>query len=149
MLKEQNLLCVILDSIRFESVNYPGRYIRHEDYDFKLQANSANDTSFLDDSTFHVRTGLWSGNSFESTNLSGYYMKHHSELLDLMIPDGSDLQKKDSSFVIITGLSGGSSVSLQSVNYPQKYVRHFDFRLRIDEDDGTALFEDDASFNIH
>eukprot|EP00479_Gromia_sphaerica_P009227 TRINITY_DN380_c0_g1_i3.p1 TRINITY_DN380_c0_g1~~TRINITY_DN380_c0_g1_i3.p1 ORF type:complete len:111 (+),score=3.59 TRINITY_DN380_c0_g1_i3:260-592(+) len=91
------LLSDVDSSTRFESVNYPGRYIRHQDYKFKLHADDGTDNTFLADSTFNVHLGYaTSGFSFEASNFPGYYMKHESYLLDLMIPGSS--QREDAAF---------------------------------------------------
>jgi hypothetical protein len=38
------------------------------------------------------------------------------------------------------------SVSLESVNFPGRFLRHQDFRIKLHQYDGTVLFRQDASF---
>ena len=60
----------------FESVNYPGQYLRHANY--RVQ-NSPNDGSALlrADATWCARSGLTGGGvSLESYNYRGSYLRH-------------------------------------------------------------------------
>lgn len=37
-------------------------------------------------------------------------------------------------------------MSFQSVNYPTRHLRHYDYQLRLDVNDGTWTFAQDATF---
>ncbi|MEV0392075.1 family 43 glycosylhydrolase [Polymorphospora rubra] len=52
----------------------------------------------------------------------------------------------DSQFRIVTGLAGAGSVSLESTNFPGHYLRHRNYEIHLERDDGSALFRADASF---
>jgi GH43 family beta-xylosidase len=52
----------------------------------------------------------------------------------------------DSQFRIGAGLAGGGSVSLESANYPGYFLRHRNYELWVERNDGSALFRGDASF---
>jgi GH43 family beta-xylosidase len=52
----------------------------------------------------------------------------------------------DSQFRIVTGLNGGGSVSLESTNFPGYFLRHKNNELWVEKNDGSALFQADASF---
>jgi peptidoglycan hydrolase-like protein with peptidoglycan-binding domain len=64
--------------VSFESINYPGMYLRHQDFRIKLSPYDGADAIFLADATFCERTGL--GNilwlSFEAYNVPGHYIRH-------------------------------------------------------------------------
>jgi hypothetical protein len=68
----------------FESVNFPGYFLRHRNYDFELACNDGT-TQFAADATFRVVAGLvdstWS--SFESYNHPGGYIRHYAYQLRL------------------------------------------------------------------
>ncbi|MDG4830765.1 glycoside hydrolase family 43 protein [Solwaraspora sp. WMMD1047] len=70
--------------LSFESVNYPGYYLRHYGYDFVLAANDGSAT-FAADATFRRVAGLadsgWS--SFQSYNFPDRYLRHYGYLLRL------------------------------------------------------------------
>ncbi|CAM5621982.1 Alpha-L-arabinofuranosidase B arabinose-binding domain-containing protein OS=Streptomyces aurantiogriseus OX=66870 GN=GCM10010251_96460 PE=4 SV=1 [Streptomyces aurantiogriseus] len=52
----------------------------------------------------------------------------------------------DSQWKLVPGLADGSGVSFQSVNYPTRYLRHYNYELRLDVNDGTSTFAADATF---
>jgi len=71
----------------FESVNFPGQFLRHANS--RVQ-NSVNDGSALlrADATWCARTGLTgSGVSFESWNYRGSYLRHYAA--EVWLSDGS------------------------------------------------------------
>src|SRR5215813_1943117 len=89
--------------------------------------------------------------SFESLNLRGWYIRHYSFLgvltnfrngPDTSVLDRSALEKMDATFTIQRpGLSGTQgSVSFESVNYLGYYLRHENYRLKLQANDGQAPF---------
>ncbi|MER5600887.1 glycoside hydrolase family 43 protein [Streptomyces sp. NPDC002265] len=52
----------------------------------------------------------------------------------------------DSQWKLVPGLADSAGVSFRSVNYPTRYLRHSDYRLRLDADDGTSVFAQDATY---
>ena len=52
----------------------------------------------------------------------------------------------DSQFRIVTGLSGSGTISLESTNFPGYYLRHKNFEVWVEKNDGSATFRADASF---
>ncbi|QUC59170.1 AbfB domain-containing protein [Streptomyces sp. A2-16] len=71
-------------TVSFESVNYPGYYLRHQNYDFQLVLNDGS-AQFAADASFNKVAGLadptWS--SFESYNHPGLYIRHYAYQLRL------------------------------------------------------------------
>jgi sucrose-6-phosphate hydrolase SacC (GH32 family) len=71
-------------TVSFESVNYPGHFLRHSDYDFQLAYNDGT-TQFAADATFRQVAGLadssWS--SFQSYNHPDRYIRHYAYYLKL------------------------------------------------------------------
>lgn len=128
----------------FESVNYPGYFIRHR---FSL-GDLTPVVSDLDraDASFVLRAGL-SGTpdsvSFESVNFPGHFMRHENYRLKLARNDGSDLFRKDASFV---RHDASGRTSFESVNVPDHYIRHRNYQMWIARRDGSALFSSDSSF---
>ncbi|MEU4163608.1 AbfB domain-containing protein [Actinoplanes sp. NPDC026670] len=60
----------------FESVNYPGQYLRHADSRIRLAVNDGS-ALFAGDATFCARPGLGgTGVTLESYNLPGSYLRH-------------------------------------------------------------------------
>ncbi|WP_331461371.1 AbfB domain-containing protein [Micromonospora tarapacensis] len=70
--------------VSFESVNYPGYYLRHYGFDFVLAANDGGSV-FAADATFRQVAGLgnssWS--SFQSYNYPDRHIRHYAYQLRL------------------------------------------------------------------
>ncbi|MEU5674294.1 AbfB domain-containing protein, partial [Micromonospora sp. NPDC047753] len=72
-----------------QSVNYPGHYLRHYGYDFRLEANDGTAT-FAADATFRQVAGLANSSwtSFQSYSHPDRYLRHYAYLLRLdPVPD--------------------------------------------------------------
>ncbi|MEV4631017.1 AbfB domain-containing protein [Micromonospora sp. NPDC049523] len=52
----------------------------------------------------------------------------------------------DSQYRFVTGLAGSGSVSLESTNFPGYFLRHRNYEIWVERDDGSAQFRADASF---
>ena len=84
--------------------------------------------------------------SFQSVNFPDRFMRH-AQFLGEVSPVTTPLDRADSTFVLRPGVSGvPGSISFESVNFPGRYLRHQGFRLKLQANDGTNLFRDDASF---
>ncbi|WP_443051606.1 AbfB domain-containing protein [Streptomyces sp. NBC_00234] len=73
----------------FESVNYPGQFLRHADSRVR---NSPDDASalFRQDATFCARPGLGgTGVTFESINIPGSYLRHFDSAVHIASGSGS------------------------------------------------------------
>jgi GH43 family beta-xylosidase len=53
----------------------------------------------------------------------------------------------DSQFRVVPGLAGSGTVSLESTNFPGYYLRHRNYEMWVDRNDGGTQFRDDASFS--
>jgi hypothetical protein len=51
----------------------------------------------------------------------------------------------DSQFRVVTGLGGSDTVSLESANLPGSYLRHRNFEVWLEKNDGTTTFAADAA----
>ncbi|MDQ0171326.1 glycosyl hydrolase 53 family protein [Paenibacillus tundrae] len=128
---------------RIESYNFPGRFLRHANFQARIDQN----VSPLDDSKFKIVPGLAGGGtiSFESTNFPGYYLKHSNYQLVLVESDGTTAFNRDASFMRVPGLADPALASYQSYNVPDRYVRHSNYQLRIDSINDTTS-KADATF---
>ena len=136
-------------AISFESSNYPCHFIRHRNSLGELtQVASDLDRA---DATFIVRAGLNGspiGVSLESVNYPGHFLRHQDFRLKLHVNDGSDLFRKDATFVYNDGAAweGNGGVSFESVNFPGHFIRHSNFQLWLAQSDGSELFNKDATW---
>ena len=108
------------------------------------------------DSTWIVRRGLSDNSclSFESRNNPGDFLRHQNSALHVQPFDGTALNRSDATFCPEPG-KDGKGTSFRSVNYPTKYIRHYDGKVYIAGDgdgtnpwDNTALWTDDVSFIV-
>jgi hypothetical protein len=102
---------------------------------------------------------IWGQASFSSANYSNRFIRHSGFLGYLSdpsrpFPDPS-VELADATFDVFDGMrcrQGIKSVSLRSRNYPRRWMRHQNFRIKFDEyDQGgqpSDLFAHDASFEM-
>ena len=84
----------------FESVAYPGHYLRHQGFELELHRRGDTDL-YRQDATFLPAPGLADAGaiSFESVNYRGYFIRHRNFELHIDPVDGSDLSRADTTFV--------------------------------------------------
>ncbi|XVU25917.1 AbfB domain-containing protein [Actinoplanes sp. CA-054009] len=74
----------------FESVNYPGQYLRHAGYRLQKASNDGS-AVFAQDATFCGQPGLSGANlSLESLNYPGYYWRHYAEAVYIATNGGGN-----------------------------------------------------------
>ncbi|GAB3863439.1 AbfB domain-containing protein [Dactylosporangium cerinum] len=77
----------------FESVNFPGQFLRHADSRVR---NAVNDGSalFSADATFCARPGVGgTGITFESINIAGSYLRHFESAVYISAGNGTGFQR--------------------------------------------------------
>ncbi|MCM2424608.1 AbfB domain-containing protein [Streptomyces sp. RKAG337] len=76
------------------------------------------------------------------------YLRHSDALAYTEVVDGNSgaVLKSDATWKIVTGLANSACYSFESRNFPGEFLRHQNFRVRRDPDDGSALFKADATF---
>jgi hypothetical protein len=84
--------------VSFESVNFPGHYLRHNNYVLRLEANNGS-AVFRQDATFRQVAGLadaaWS--SFRSYNFPDRYIRHSNYQLRID-PIATATERADATF---------------------------------------------------
>ncbi|MFD0817632.1 glycoside hydrolase family 43 protein [Micromonospora zhanjiangensis] len=132
---------------RIQSYNYPDRYVRHYDFDARIDP----DVNPLVDSQWRIVPGLANPAggtvSFESVNYPGYYLRHYNYDFVLAQNDNTATFRGDATFKRVAGLADPAAVSFQSYNFPDRYLRHYSYLLRIDPI-GSAVDRADATFRI-
>ncbi|HDN27246.1 MAG TPA: hypothetical protein ENG03_09170 [Thioploca sp.] len=135
-------------AVSLQSVNYPGRHIRHRGFlGFIDPIKSELDRK---DASFVMVPGLANSAhiSFRSVNYPDRFLRHQFFRINLHPSDGSQLFKLDATFKKVPGLYGSGGFSFESVNYPNHYIRHSGFALYIHRNDGSTLFKKDVTFNV-
>ncbi|WP_327583912.1 AbfB domain-containing protein [Nonomuraea sp. NBC_00507] len=128
------------------SVNYPARFIRHENYlGYLHEVSASSDAQTRQDATFTIVPGLAAPNGYSLRAANGQYLRHYDFRVRLAADDGTATFKSDATFYAVPGVASGS-VRLESSNYPGRYLRHRNYELWVDAYDGTSGFRDDSSF---
>ncbi|MER8069363.1 AbfB domain-containing protein [Streptomyces sp. NPDC094034] len=93
-------------------------------------------------------TGRYTSLRVTTPGHTNKYLRHYEQLAYTAVVDGASggLLKNDATWKVVTGLANSDCYSFESRNYPGEYLRHRDFRIRRDADDGSALFKADATF---
>ena len=81
---------------------------------------------------------------------TSFYIQHDDSdnrvVITRITPGSSAGAKADATWIVRAGLADGSCVSFESANDRGYYLRHFDFELYLDQDDGSAQLAQDATF---
>ncbi|MFE2749233.1 AbfB domain-containing protein [Streptomyces scopuliridis] len=93
-------------------------------------------------------TGQYTSLRVTTPGHTNKYLRHYEQLVHTAVVDGGSdgLLKNDATWKVVTGLANSQCYSFESRNYPGEYLRHRDFRIRRDANDGSALFRADATF---
>ncbi|MFJ4977537.1 glycoside hydrolase family 43 protein [Streptomyces coeruleorubidus] len=129
---------------RLQSFNFQDRYVRHANFDVRIDQNITNA-----DAQFRPRPGLaGSGTvSFESVNFPGHFLRHAGYDFQLAYNDGTARFAADATFRQVAGLADSSWSSFQSYNFPDRYIRHYAYELRLDPITTTTA-RSDATFRV-
>ena len=98
---------------------------------------------------FALDPGPWVSVQTTTGGTAGYIK--HDDADDLVVTasimaGSSAPDKADATFVEAAGLANAGCVSFESVNKPGSYLRHQNFQLHLQSNDGSALFSQDATF---
>lgn len=76
------------------------------------------------------------------------YLRHQAGLgvTSPLGPASDEASRRDASFFVRPGLANASCYSFESQSFPGHFLRHSNYRLRKDPNDGSALFKADATF---
>lgn len=83
-------------------------------------------------------------NSWTTRSPSGLVIRHQASRGRVDASAGVN-PFNDGNWRMVTGLAG-SGVSFQSANYPNSYLRHRNGEVWLDNNDGSSLFKQDATF---
>jgi hypothetical protein len=76
--------------VSFESINKPGSYLRHQNFQFHTEPNDGS-SLFASDATFCPQTGnSGQGTSFQSVNFPGRFMRNFNNVVYLAADGGSN-----------------------------------------------------------
>ncbi|MGP3959017.1 glycoside hydrolase family 43 protein [Nonomuraea sp. 3N208] len=94
-------------------------------------------------------TAVPTGNrSLRSANFPDRYVRHRDYLayVDPLSSASPLADRRDATFAVVAGLAQAGCYSFQAVNQPGYYLRHYNMRLTLQRDDGSAIFKGDATY---
>ncbi|MGP3912200.1 glycoside hydrolase family 43 protein [Nonomuraea sp. 10N515B] len=94
-------------------------------------------------------TAVPTGNrSLRSANFPDRYVRHRDYLayVDPLNSASPLADRRDATFAVVAGLAHAGCYSFQAVNQPGYYLRHYNMRLTLQRDDGSAIFKGDATY---
>ena len=76
------------------------------------------------------------------------YLAHTGTTVNTQVVTSSSTTalQQQASWTVVTGLGNSACFSFESVDTPGSYIRHYDFDLLVNANDGTAQFGWDATF---
>ncbi|WP_420594111.1 AbfB domain-containing protein [Deinococcus sp.] len=136
-------------SLQVTTPGLTNRYVRHyygEGFTEVVDAGSAD--TLKKDATWKAVPGLADANcfSFESVNFPNEFLRHKDSRVIKSANNNDPLLKNDATWCAVNGLSG-TGVSLESKNYPGRYLRHYRGELWLARKGGTLASDAAFSFN--
>lgn len=132
---------------RLQSYNYPNMYVRHSNFDARIDENITPEM----DSHWQLVRGLANQGegyvSIQSVNYPDYYLKASNFDFTLEKNDGSSAFAAAATFKQVQGLADSSCTSFQSYNFPTRYIRHYEKFLKLEEI-VSDLDRKDATFRL-
>ncbi|MEY2848976.1 MAG: hypothetical protein RI885_1641 [Actinomycetota bacterium] len=102
----------------FESVNFPGEYLRHSGFRLRT-ARAENSSLYRQDATFCAQQALGgSGVSLVSRNLPGHYIRHRGAEVWVERPGTDAGGRLDASWTLTAPLSGSGGATLPTSDTP-------------------------------
>ncbi|MDX3189806.1 AbfB domain-containing protein [Streptomyces sp. MN03-5084-2B] len=149
----------------FESVNFPGYYLRHADNRVRIDSDTGG--SFAADATWCSRPGLAAGGtSFESLNFPGRYLRHYAETVYLAVSGGPNPWDTATSFAadatwdvsapalwrssVLLSANARQSLRVTTWGYTDRYLRHQNSLAYTELVTGgsSTLLKQDATFTV-
>ncbi|MGW4942057.1 alpha-L-arabinofuranosidase B [Actinoplanes sp. NPDC004185] len=130
-------------SLRATTACCTTRYISHSGSTVNTAVVSSSSPSTTKaNASWIVRAGLANNAcvSFESRNTAGNYLRHQNYQLYLNANDGSSLFAQDATFCPQAGRNGQGN-SFASVNFPDRFIRHYTNLVYTASNGGTNAFD--------
>ncbi len=130
--------------VSYQSVNYPGYYLRHQNFNLYLGKPDGS-SLFNQDASFCVAPPQdGSTVSLQGSNYTANYVTNVSGTIRLAMPQ-STADRQQATFRTVPGLSG-KGISFQSSTATGQYLRHQNFQAFVQASDGSGLFKNDSTF---
>lgn len=135
-----------IEFFQFESLNFPGWFIRHRNFYGELSRQAVGDP--LGDFSFKLAPRGSGRVALTPMNFPRYYLRHKNFRIFLEKSNGpaDQLFLRDSKFYLESNRFGRGGISFRSLNYPGRYLRHRNFQLWIEPLNSVNLGADATFF---
>ncbi len=86
---------------------------------------------------------------FRSSNYPTCYIYHDIFKMSLISSNATHMPLASSQWRVVPGLADSACISIESVDKPGYYLRHYQGCVKISENDGSTEFEQDATWRVH
>lgn len=86
---------------------------------------------------------------FRSSNISDCNIYHEVSGRVLIANGSTSMPLESSQWRIVPGMANDGCISLESVDQPGYYLRHYEGNIIISLDDGSELFKEDATWRVY
>ncbi|TQV90719.1 alpha-N-arabinofuranosidase precursor [Cordyceps javanica] len=116
----------------------------------KVQANIASAGYAAAPLTNGPKLSPGSSISLQATTAccTGSYISHDGETVKIqgVSSSSSDNLKREATWIVRVGLGNKDCFSFESKDTPGSFIRHWNYELRLNRNDGSKLFSEDATF---
>jgi RNA polymerase sigma factor (sigma-70 family) len=134
--------------VSLESAGTAGRYVAVTgDTGVLAPVGPSSDPAARERAGLRAVAGRADPSCFSFRRPDGRYLRHSSFRLRLSPDEGTVLFRQDATFCARPGFLAGS-ISLESFNYRNFFLRHVGDQMWIDQYDGSAEFRADSSFFV-
>ncbi|WP_053080368.1 AbfB domain-containing protein [Methylobacterium variabile] len=132
----------------YESADWPGYYVRHQNFVFSIAKPDGSDL-FKQDASFCAAPPLDASAastpvSLQASNYTTSYLTNVGGAARLIVPASAG-DRQQATFRMVPGLSG-QGVSFQSSSSANQYLRHQNFQILQQANDGGDIFKKGATF---
>ena len=134
-------------NLNFESHNMPGWFIRHSEFMGELAQKGGGVPE--DDFAWRLEDRRDGSFALRSVNFPMFCLRHSDFRVHLQGREGDiELFLRDSAFRVVPGLADPEGISFQSVNFPDRFIRHRDLHLWAEPAAGPEdeIFRRDATY---
>jgi hypothetical protein len=123
--------------------------VRHAQIGSVIVTESSDGITSTNSSQAILETNVLKSFRVTTPGLTDRFLIHSCNLgfVKQVTPISDDVLKQDVTWNVVPGLAGTDCYSFESRNPAGRYLRHKDFRVRVDAPDGTDLFNADATWH--
>ena len=125
-----------------------GLYLDSENQSTSLGVNVVQNSSSSSNTQKWTVERIYEIARLRSYNISDCHVYHDSSNSVLIANQSTTMSLYSSQWRVVPGLADSSYISLESVDNPGYYLRHYNGNVLISQNDGTQTFKEDATWRM-